>query len=164
MPPDRVEDDVVVSLQYKLWLEDGSLVEESEADDPLEYLHGHRNIIPGLERELAGLRVGDEKTVVVQPEDAYGEYDPENVGTISRSNLPPDFDVAEGMMLEVVDEDGEPFIARVAEVSEDAVTLDYNHPMAGQQLRFEVEITGLREATSVELAHGHVHDPGSHHH
>ncbi len=164
MTPDRVEKDVVVSLQYKLWLDDDTLAEESEADDPLVYLHGHDNIIPGLEQALDGLRVGDTKTVVVEPEDGYGEYDPDNADEINRGELPEGFEPEVGMLLSIEDGAGNQLVAEVAEVSEDTILLDFNHPMAGEILRFDVVITGLRQATPEELDHGHVHADDHHHH
>ncbi|HLV44666.1 MAG TPA: peptidylprolyl isomerase [Aggregatilineales bacterium] len=163
MPPEIVQDDVVVELQYKLW-SDGELVEESEEDDPLVYLHGYDNIIPGLERALRGLRVGDEKDITVTPDEAYGSRDPENVEEVSLTDLPLDFTPEEGMVLEVQDEDGNVYVAQVQQVTEETVTLDFNHPMAGKTLRFQVRITNLREPTEEELDHGHVHDGHEHEH
>lgn|SRR5690606_26775009 len=163
MPPEIVQDDVVVELQYKLW-SDGELVEESEEDDPLVYLHGYDNIIPGLERALHGLRVGDEKDITVTPDEAYGSRDPENVEEVSLTDLPLDFTPEEGMVLEVQDEDGNVYVAQVQQVTEETVTLDFNHPMAGKTLRFQVRITNLREPTEEELDHGHVHDGHEHEH
>ena len=163
MPPEIVQDDVVVELQYKLW-SDGELVEESEEDDPLVYLHGYDNISPGLERALHGLRVGDEKDITVTPDEAYGPRDPENVEEVSLTDLPLDFTPEEGMVLEVQDEDGNVYVAQVQQVTEETVTLDFNHPMAGKTLRFQVRITNLREPTEEELDHGHVHDGHEHEH
>jgi FKBP-type peptidyl-prolyl cis-trans isomerase SlyD len=163
MPPQEIAKNVVVSLHYKLRLDDGSLVEETEADDPLVYLHGHDNIIAGLERELEGLRVGDQKKVVVEPDDGYGEYDPDDVEEINLADLPPDLALEVGMLLAVEDEAGNEMVAEVAEIGDETVTLDFNHPMAGEMLAFEVTITDLRDATEEELAHGHVHDDDHHH-
>ncbi|HOA24756.1 MAG: peptidylprolyl isomerase [Aggregatilineales bacterium] len=163
MVPQRIDDDVVVELQYKLW-SDGELIEESEADDPLVYLHGHDNIIPGLERELYGLSIGEEKEIVVSPEDGYGYRDPTNVEEVSLDELPLGFRPEPGMLLEVQDEDGNVYVAQVEDVGENTVTLDFNHPMAGKELRFQVRVTALREPTEEELEHGHVHDSSHHHH
>lgn len=163
MPPQQIEDNVVVTLQYKLWLDDGEMVEESDADDPLVYLHGHDNIIPGLERALQGMRVGDKKRIVVEPEDAYGEYDPDDVEELALSALPPELSPEVGMVLAMEDSEGHEFEAVVTDLDEDMITLDFNHPMAGERLTFEVSITELREASREELDHGHVHS-GHHHH
>jgi FKBP-type peptidyl-prolyl cis-trans isomerase SlyD len=163
MTPDKVTKDVVVSLQYKLRLDDGTLAEESEPDDPLMYLHGYDNIIPGLERALEGMRVGESRTVIVEPLDGYGEYDPDDVGRLSRSDLPPGFVAEVGMILPVVDEMGHEGEVEVVEIEDDSIVVDFNHPMAGERLEFEVEITELREASAEELDHGHVHDHGHQH-
>jgi FKBP-type peptidyl-prolyl cis-trans isomerase SlyD len=163
MSPDKVMDDVVVAIHYKLWV-DGEMVEESEDGEPLVYLHGHENIIPGLESELAGLTVGETKTVEVEPSDAYGEYDESEVDVVSRSELPPDFEPQKGMLLTVTDTSGEEFMAHITDMDGDNVTLDFNHPMAGKALKFEVTIKELREPSAEELDHGHVHAGDHHHH
>ncbi len=163
--PDKVTRNAVVSLQYRLYLdEDGSLVEESQPGDDLVYLHGHNNIIPGLESALTGMAVGERKTVIVEPADAYGEYDPDDTLEIDRSELPGDFEPEVGMLLEIEEDSGHVTEAEVVAVDDDTITLDFNHPMAGERLRFEVTITGLREATPEELRHGHAHGEGGHHH
>lgn len=163
MPPQQIEDGVVVTLQYKLTLDDGEIVEESEPDDPLMYLHGYDDIISGLERQLTGLKVGDKKEVIVEADDAYGEYDEEDIDTLPREEFPIDFDLTPGMLLEVEDDDGHVLIATVTDFDEDVIELDYNHPLAGERLHFDVEVLALREATPIELEHGHVHDEHDHH-
>ncbi len=164
MAPDKVGKNVVVSLQYRLRIDDGTLVEESEQDDPLMYLHGHDNIIPGLERALEGMRVGEKQAVIVEPEDGYGDYDPEDIGELKRSDFPPNVPPTVGMIVPIIDDEGNEGEAEVVEVDGDTVVLDFNHPLAGERLHFEIEITGLRDATSEELAHGHVHEAGAHGH
>jgi FKBP-type peptidyl-prolyl cis-trans isomerase SlyD len=162
--PDKIADDVVVSMQYKLWLDDADeLIEETETDEPLMYLHGHQNIIPGLEAALAGRAVGEKLTVVVNPDEAYGEYDEEDMDEISLDELPDELTPELGMVLEVVDEDDNVFQAEIVELTDEVAVLDFNHPLAGEALRFEVEVTALRDPTPEELEHGHVHD-GDHHH
>lgn len=157
MAPERVQENVVVTLQYKLRLDDGTLVEESEPDDPLIYLHGHDNIIPGLEKALDGMKVGEKKTVVVEPEEGYGDYDPEDIGRISREGLPDDFAPEVGMLIPIIDEEGNEAEVLIVEMDDEDITVDFNHPMAGERLHFEIEITDLREATEEELDHGHAH-------
>ena len=161
MPHHVIGQDVVVTLQYRLTLDDGELVEETAEDDPLIYLHGHENIIPGLEDALAGMSVGEQKQVTVEAADAYGEYDPDEVEEVSRSDLPSDLQPEVGMLLALRDEHDNQDIALVTEVEEDAITLDFNHPLAGQRLHFDVTISELRDPTDEELAHGHVHDDES---
>jgi FKBP-type peptidyl-prolyl cis-trans isomerase SlyD len=158
MPHDAIGQDVVVTLHYRLTLDDGSLVEESTADDPLTYLHGCDNIIPGLEEALDGMSIGEKKMVVVEPEDAYGEYDPDEIVEVDLVDLPPGLQPEIGMMLAVPDEEGNHDIAQVTEVGSEFITLDFNHPLSGKRLHFDVTIAELRDPTAEELEHGHVHD------
>lgn len=157
--PTKVAEDVVVSLAYVLRLDNNEIVDEATRDEPLVYLHGYGNIVPGLEDALEGLTVGSKKKVVVSPEDGYGEYDEDDIDVMPRSEFPPDFEFEEGMELELHDPDtDEYFEAYVADIDEDEITLDFNHPLAGETLFFEVEILALRRATKEELEHGHVDD------
>jgi FKBP-type peptidyl-prolyl cis-trans isomerase SlyD len=154
---ETVQDGAVVSLAYKLTLPSGEEIDSSDASEPLEYLHGAENIIPGLERQLTGLRVGDAKTVEVSPAEGYGEYDPEEVEVIDRRMLPRDMELRLGMVLAVRDDEGYMNEAYVSAIAPENVTLDFNHPLAGQQLVFDVQVVGLREATPEEIEHGHIH-------
>lgn len=163
--PDKIANDVVVSLKYKLWLdENDELIEESEAGDPLMYLHGHDNIIPGLEAALDGRTLGETLTVIVEPEEGYGEYDEDDVDEIPLADLPTELEPELGMVLEVVDDDDNVFVAEIVEITDEVAVLDFNHPLAGERLRFEVEVIDLRDPTPEELDHGHVHEGDHHHH
>ncbi|MBK7895093.1 MAG: peptidylprolyl isomerase [Candidatus Promineifilaceae bacterium] len=160
----KIKDGIVVSLEYVLRLDDGEVVDASDGD-ALVYLHGYGEIIPGLEKALVGLAVGDSKTVIVPPGEAYGEVDMEAFEIVPRSMFPDDMELVEGLELSLRDaETDEPFDATVAEVRESEVMLDFNHPLAGETLYFEVTIPALRLATEEELAHGHVHGDDDHHH
>ncbi len=161
----KIKDDVVVSLNFTLRLDSGEIVDSSEAEAPLMYLHGHGQIIPGLEKALIGLTVGDSKKVVVPPAEAYGDVDMEAFEIVPREMFPDDITLTEGLELSLRDvETDEPFEATVAEIREKEVMLDFNHPLAGETLHFEVSIAALRPATAEELAHGHAHEDDSHHH
>lgn len=155
--PDVVQDGQVVSLAYTLKLANGEIIDYTEVDEPLEYLHGAENIIPGLERELTGLHTGDSKEVSVEPADGYGIYDPEDVEVIEREMLPKNMPVKLGARLLIYDEEGNESEATVREISAKNVTLDFNHPLAGQKLFFSVQVLGVRDATEEEREHGHVH-------
>ncbi|MEP7287129.1 MAG: peptidylprolyl isomerase [Chloroflexota bacterium] len=160
---DVVQDGAVVSVSYTLRLENGEIIDYSEADDPLEYLHGAENIIPGLEKQLLGLHVGDEKSIELAPEDGYGVYDPEELEVIERKMLPKDLPPLKlGMVLAISDEEDNLSEAYVREISPNNVTLDFNHPLAGQQLFFQVQVLAIREASEEEIAHGHPHGEGGH--
>ncbi|UYN92363.1 MAG: peptidylprolyl isomerase [Anaerolineales bacterium] len=161
--PTVVAKDVVVSLAYKLTV-DGEVLDEAGKDDAIQFLHGHRNIIPGLENELTGLKLGDSKKVSVQPEEGYGLTDSEEIEEISLEDFPEGIVPEIGMELEVKDEDGNDLYGRVLAITEDTVTMDFNHPLASKTLDFEVTVVGLRNATEDELSHGHVHGPDGHHH
>lgn len=154
----------VVALHYTLTDADGEIIDQSERDDPLYYLHGHENIVPGLEEALEGAKVGDKKKVVVSPEKGYGEFDDDLVMTVPRDQLPPDLAPEVGMDLEMETDEGFAMQVRVVAVEEDSVVLDANHELAGEELHFDVEVLEIREATQEELGHGHVHGPGGHHH
>jgi len=154
-----VANDIVVSMAYVLRVEDGQLIDQSEDDAPLEYIQGARQIIPGLEKALIGLNVGDEKIVEVKPADGYGERDPDDIVEMPRGNLPESIDLSVGKPLKMKDsESGESFKAYVVESNPETVTLDFNHPLAGRTLNFHVKIINLRQATEEELTRGHVHN------
>ena len=161
----KAKDGLVVTLEYVLRLDDGDVIDSSEEEGPLEYLHGYGQIIPGLEKALVGMSVGDRKTVVVPPDEAYGDVDMEAFEIVPRSMFPDDIELEEGLELSLRDvETDEPFDATIAEIRETEVMLDFNHPLAGETLHFEVHIPAIREATAEELAHGHAHGEDDHHH
>lgn len=138
-----VENGKMVTFDYNLFVED-ELIESSEDSGPLEYEHGGDQIIPGLEAALTGMAIGDAKTVLVSPQDAYGEIDEQAIREIPKSDLPeggPEPQV--GMLLELISPEGEGFPVIIAEVKDETVLLDFNHPLAGQELKFEVSITGI---------------------
>lgn len=158
-----VTEGLVVSLEYTLRLDDGEVIDASE-EEPLEFLQGHHQIIPGLERALAGMKVGESKEVIVAAADAYGEDDDEAYQRVERDVFPPDMTLEEGMQLRMREaQSGEPVDVIIAEVDEDSVLLDFNHPLAGEELHFQVKVVGLRPASPEELAHGHAHDGHDHH-
>lgn len=162
MSKDTVQNGIVVSMEYTLKI-DGEVIDSSEGQDPLEFLTGHGNIISGLEREMIGMKVGDSKDVVVAPADGYGEYDDEAHLDVPRSQLPKDMPVEEGLELTVRDDSGEGRYARIESVEGETVRLNFNHPLAGDELYFNVKVVSLREPTGEELEHGHVHAAGHHH-
>ncbi|NWG07038.1 MAG: peptidylprolyl isomerase [Chloroflexi bacterium] len=162
MSKDSVQNGVVVSMEYTLKV-DGEVIDSSEGQEPLEFLTGHGNIISGLEREMIGMKVGDSKDVVVLPADGYGEYDEEAYLDVPRGQFPKDMQVEEGMELTVRDDSGQGRYARIESVEGETVRLNFNHPLAGDELHFNVKVVNLREPTAEELDHGHVHQGGHHH-
>jgi FKBP-type peptidyl-prolyl cis-trans isomerase SlyD len=152
-----VQDGMVVSLDYTLSLDNGQVVDSSSGQAPLDFVQGTGQIIPGLEQALAGMAIGDDKAVTVGPSEGYGEVDPSAFQTFPLNAFPPDMELSSGLQLQVRDEDGRVFPVQVAEVGKDSVLLDFNHPLAGENLHFQVKVVGLRPATREELDHGHAH-------
>jgi FKBP-type peptidyl-prolyl cis-trans isomerase SlyD len=149
-----VENDTVVGIDYRLTVADGTEVDSTADRGPMEYLHGHQNIIPGLEKELEGQEVGADLDVTVGPEVGYGEHDPERVMLVSREQL--GFEPEIGSVVSARLPDGREQHLLISEVEEDTVTLDGNHPLAGETLRFEVTVRSIREATEEEIENGRV--------
>jgi FKBP-type peptidyl-prolyl cis-trans isomerase SlyD len=163
MSADSVQKDTVVSMEYTLHVDDEE-IDSSKGQDPLQFLVGHGNIISGLEREMMGMRVGESKQVVIQPADGYGEFDEEAFMEVPRDAFPQDIPVEEGSELTVRDDSGQARYARIDAINGANVMLNFNHPLAGNELHFKVKVVGLREPTAEELEHGHVHEAGAHHH
>ncbi len=159
-----IEKDKVVTMHYHLTNSEGEVLDSSRGSDPLTYLHGVGNLVAGLERELDGLEAGATKTVGVEPTDGYGERDDNMMETLPRSDLDGVENLEVGMQLEAQDPNGQSFTVYVAEIRDDEVVIDANHPLAGVFLNFEIEIVDVRDATDEELSHGHVHGEGGHHH
>ncbi len=160
----KVEKGSVVSVDYELHLGDGKVVDASEPGEPLAYIHGEGQIVPGLERALEGLSTGDARQVVVSPDDGYGAHDARGVQEVPRNAFPAGMDPQPGMELVAQGPQGEsvPFVIR--EVKPETVVIDLNHPLAGKTLHFAVTVREVRAATPDELEHGHVHGAGGHAH
>jgi FKBP-type peptidyl-prolyl cis-trans isomerase SlyD len=159
----EIAKDKVVSIEYRLHLGDGKIIDESEPGDPLVYLHGYEEIVPGLEKALEGKKVGESLKVQVPPEEGYGEYDPEGVQEVPREEFPADMELEEGGIVTATDEEGDEVEFLVKEVRPKTVVVDFNDPLAGKTLHFEVTVREVREATAEELEHGHAHGPDHEH-
>ncbi|MBS1200482.1 MAG: FKBP-type peptidylprolyl isomerase [Proteobacteria bacterium] len=159
----KIAHEKVVSIHYTLTDSAGAVLDSSSGSQPLAYLHGFGNIIPGLENALEGKATGDKLSVTVEPGEGYGERDEGLVQAVPRSAFKGVKELAPGMQFQAQGPQGTRLVV-VTQVTEDIVTVDANHPLAGQTLHFEVEVSEVRDATSEELEHGHVHGPGGHHH
>ncbi|MFC3833187.1 MULTISPECIES: FKBP-type peptidyl-prolyl cis-trans isomerase [Deinococcus] len=157
----NITQDKVVDLDYKLTV-NGEVIDQSESGEPLTYLHGHSNIIPGLEKALEGHTTGDRVQVTVAPEDGYGARDEENVEELDRTDFEDDVEI--GATYYAQAEDGSVIPFTVIAVNGDTVQVDFNPPLAGETLNFDVTVLGVRDATREELDHGHAHTPDSHDH
>ncbi|ARU54722.1 MAG: peptidylprolyl isomerase [Pseudomonadales bacterium] len=148
----------VVQIHYTLTDNDGNVVDSSQGAEPLTYLHGASNIIPGLENALTGKNEGDELNVTIAPEDGYGPHVPELVQEVPREAFQGVEQIQAGMTFQAADASGNTQNVVVTAVSDEAVTVDGNHPLAGQDLNFAVSVVTIRQAEEEEIAHGHVHN------
>ncbi|MCJ7717259.1 MAG: peptidylprolyl isomerase [Anaerolineales bacterium] len=151
-----VQDNLVVTLDYKLIVEE-EMLESTEDGEPIVFIQGIGQIISGLENALYGMKAGDQKTVVIPPEEAYGEYDPESLQEAKKDEFSEEVPLDVGTFLDLEDDEGDILSAQIVDTEEDTVTLDFNHPLAGKTLTFEITLTDLRDASEEELDHGHVH-------
>ena len=159
----KVETNKVVSINYTLTDEEGTIIDTSTGREPLIYLHGTGNLIIGLEEALEGKASGEAFKVVVAPAKGYGVRDESLMQALPPTQFSGVPEVQPGMQFQANTEQG-PVIITIIEVQEDKIIVDGNHPLAGVHLNFDVEIVDIREATAEELDHGHVHGPGGHHH
>ncbi len=158
-----VGDEKVVSIHYVLTNGAGEVLDRSD-DEPLAYLHGADNIIPGLEQALTGKAAGDKLNVTIPPAEAYGERVGPGPQAISRTAFPPEMPLQPGMQFETETEEGESIPIWVTDVDDNVVYVDVDHPLAGETLHFDVTVVEVRDASREEVAHGHPHGPGGHHH
>jgi FKBP-type peptidyl-prolyl cis-trans isomerase SlyD len=152
-----IGDNSVVSMHYKLTNAGGELLDSSEGREPLTYLHGAGNIIPGLENALVGKAAGDNLQVQIAPDQGYGEVRQELVQVVPREAFQGVEQIEPGMAFQAQGQDGTTRQIVVREVNDDDVKVDGNHPLAGVDLHFDVQIVEVREASEEEVAHGHAH-------
>jgi FKBP-type peptidyl-prolyl cis-trans isomerase SlyD len=174
MPSPAIGPDTLVTLSYVLFDEQGEAVDEAPTSDPLTYIHGYAQILPGLERALEGMRAGERREITVGPEDAFGERDEAGVFEVDKADFPDSDQVSPGDEFVAQAPDGEAISMRVIEVLPDAFVVDTNHPLAGQTVRFEIQVSEVRAASEEEIAraqdelegraaHDHEHGPDCNH-
>jgi FKBP-type peptidyl-prolyl cis-trans isomerase SlyD len=161
-----IEKGKVVLIHFTLKDGTGEVIDTSEGRPPLPYLHGHGNLVPGVEEGLEGHVVGDKLDIEVPPEKGYGPREEDATAEVPRNAFPPDAHVFAGMQFQAEDENGNVGMIWVSEVRGTTIVIDRNHPLAGKTLHFSVEVTGIRDALPAELEHGHPHgeDGHDHHH
>lgn len=159
----QIAQNSVAAFHYTLTDDEGQVIDSSEGREPLTYLHGSGHIVPGLERQMEGRSVGDKFTADVVPEEGYGVRHEELMQEVPRAAFQGVEDIQPGMQFQGHGPQGVINVT-VTKVEDDKVHIDGNHPLAGKALHFAIEVTGVREASEEELAHGHVHGEGGHHH
>jgi FKBP-type peptidyl-prolyl cis-trans isomerase SlyD len=159
----QIATNTVVTIDYTLKDDDQSVLDTSQGQEPLSYIHGIGNLIPGLEKALAGKSEGDRVQVTIAPDDAYGERDEDLLQAIPRERFERANEIEVGMQFHTQSDEGMQVVTVVG-VDGDNITIDGNHPLAGKTLHFDVQIVGVREASADEISHGHVHGEGGHHH
>ena len=153
----QISQNTVASIEYKLTDGEGQVLDTSEGREPLTYLHGSGNLVPGLESALEGSTTGDSLNVTVEPAEGFGERDENLIQQVPKAAFEGVDEVEPGMRFQAADEGGQQRIITVKEIEGDQVTVDANHPLAGVPLNFEVNVVDVREASEEELAHGHAH-------
>lgn len=159
----QIENNRVVTLVYTLKDNDENIIDKSD-DGSFCYLHGASNIIPGLENALTGKTAGEELSVSVAPEEAYGVRDDEKLQKVPRDMFPPEQEIEAGMQFHAQSPEGQTMVVTITAVEDDGITVDGNHPLAGIHLNFDVRIMEVRDASNEEIEHGHVHGPDGHQH
>jgi FKBP-type peptidyl-prolyl cis-trans isomerase SlyD len=159
----KIQDNLVVTINYKLTDDEGIVLDSSEGDEPMAYIHGTDSLVPGLEKAMYDKSIGDSLKVRVESADGYGEILPDLVQEMDRKDFKDMEPIEVGMEFHSQDENGEILQIEIKKIENDKVTIDANHPFAGMNQNFEIDIVDIREASEEELDHGHVHD-GHHHH
>lgn len=156
--------DQVVTINFTLMDDKGTVVDTTEGSQPFSFISGRDQILPKLEEEIGGMLIGSNKKIVPSAEEGYGEFKEDAIRNVKREDFPEGTEIKERMSFMANSPDGHqmPFI--VSQIDGNDITIDFNHPLAGMQLNFDVELLDVRNATATELKHGHVHGAGGHHH
>ncbi len=159
-----IESNKVVTMNFTLTDDDGNVLDSTDHGGPFSYLSGNNNILPKLEEAVNNMIIGTRKNIRLDAVDAYGQYNEQIVQVVGKENFPEDFVLEVGMEYLASNPDGVQMPFTIINVEGEEVTIDFNHPLAGKNLNFDVELLDVRDATAEEIAHGHVHGPGGHHH
>ena len=154
----------VVTMNFTLKDDAGNVLDTTEGNESFSFISGNKQILPKLEEKVGEMLIGSKKEVVLKPEDGYGIYQEDAVRIVKRSEFPSDIEIGKGMSFMAKSPQGNDMQFLVKEINGDDITVDFNHPLAGKTLHFNLELLNLRDATEEELAHGHVHGADGHHH
>lgn len=154
----------VVTMNYTLKDSDGNIIQTTKDNSPFSYLSGSNQILPKLEHEVESMIIGSKKIVKLNSSEAYGDYDENATQIVNKNDFPKDVNIETGMEFMMNSPDGKKISFNIKSIIEDEITIDFNHPLAGMDLEFEVELLDIRNASAEEIQHGHVHGPGGHHH
>lgn len=153
----------VITMNYTLKDDQGNIIQTTDNKDPFQFMSGNKQILPKLEEEINTMIIGSKKNVKILAKEAYGEYSNQAIQQIDKKNFPDNVDLKVGMEFVANSPEGQQMPFVVKEIKQEEVTVDFNHPLAGKDLEFDVELLDVRDATVDELQHGHVHGPGSNH-
>lgn len=159
-----IKKDMVVSIKYRLTNGTGEVLDEADVAEPFSYLHGHHQVIPGMEQGLDGLKVGDKKKLTITPDEGYGEVNEQLKLTLKKEVFPKDFPCEPGMQFQADLGGGHRNAFTIIEVVGNEVKVDGNHPLAGETLHFDIEVLEVRPATKEEMQHSHAHGKDGHDH
>ncbi len=159
----EISSDKVVLIHYTLKDDAGAVIDSSDGGEPLAYIQGHGNLVPGLEKALEGKTDGNHVVVSIAPEEGYGKHDPKLIQRVPKRSMQGAGEIKKGMQFQARTDDGMR-VFTVTGIVGDMVSLDGNHPLADKTLHFDVQVVSVRDATQEELEHGHVHGAGGHHH
>lgn len=154
----------VITMNFTLKDDEGKVMDTTSGQEPFSFISGQNQILPRLEEQIGGMLIGSKKDVVLTPEEGYGKFEQEAVRNVKRSEFPEDTELKEGMGFMATGPDGKQYQFFIKDIKDDDIQVDFNHPMAGKTLHFNVELVNLRDATKEELDHGHVHGAGGHKH
>ncbi len=154
----------VVTMNFTLKDDEGNILDTTESDGSFSYISGNNMVLPKLEEAVSGMLIGTKKNIKLTAADGYGNYNEQIVQVVGKENFPEDFELEVGMSYMASSPDGAQMPFVITEVHDEDITIDFNHPLAGKNLNFDIELLDVREASSEELSHGHVHGPDGHHH
>ena len=159
-----IEQNKVVTMNFTLTDDHGNVLDSTEKGGPFSYISGSKMVLPKLEEAVSGMLIGSKKILKLEAKDGYGDYNDDAVQIVGKENFPEDFVLEVGMEYMASNPDGVQMPFVISNVDGEEITVDFNHPLAGKNLNFDIELLNVRDATAEELSHGHVHGPGGHHH